>query len=207
SGVDARGRPRDPRGLDGATLARPRAHLRSRQVKAAYYQGRRQLDVREAPDPEPGPNEALVRVAACGICGTDQHIFQGDFFPTYPLIGGHEMAGEVVAIGAGVDNVGEGERVAVDPSIFCGYCFFCQRAQGNHCLHWYGIGVTRNGGFAEYVLAPRANIYPIGAMPYEQAAFIEPISCVVYGVKRLRIPVGANALIYGAGTIGLLMLQ
>jgi threonine dehydrogenase-like Zn-dependent dehydrogenase len=117
------------------------------------------------------------------------------------------MAGEVVAIGAEVDNVTEGERVAVDPSIFCGYCFFCQRAQGNHCLHWNGIGVTRNGGFAEYVLAPKANIYPIGAMPYEEAAFIEPISCVVYGMKRLRIPVGANALIYGAGTIGLLMLQ
>jgi threonine dehydrogenase-like Zn-dependent dehydrogenase len=97
--------------------------------------------------------------------------------------------------------------VAVDPSIFCGYCFFCQRAQGNHCLHWNGIGVTRNGGFAEYVLAPKSNIYPIGDMPYEEAAFIEPISCVVYGLKRLRIPVGANALIYGAGTIGLLMLQ
>ena len=176
-------------------------------MKAAFYEAPYKVDVHEAPRPQPGPHEVVVRVAACGICGTDQHIFQGDFFPTYPLIGGHEMAGEVVAVGAGVDNVREGERVAVDPSIFCGYCFFCQRAQGNHCLHWNGIGVTRNGGFAEYVLAPKANIYPIGAMPYEEAAFIEPISCVVYGLKRLRIPVGANALIYGAGTIGLLMLQ
>jgi 2-desacetyl-2-hydroxyethyl bacteriochlorophyllide A dehydrogenase len=176
-------------------------------MKAAFYEAPYKVDVRDAPRPQPGPHEVVVRVAACGICGTDQHIYQGDFFPTYPLIGGHEMAGEVVAIGADVDNVREGERVAVDPSIFCGYCFFCQRAQGNHCLHWNGIGVTRNGGFAEYVLAPKANIYPIGDMPYEEAAFIEPISCVVYGLKRLRIPVGANALIYGAGTIGLLMLQ
>lgn len=176
-------------------------------MKAAFYEAPHKVDVHEAPRPQPGTNEVVVRVAACGICGTDQHIFHGDFFPTYPLIGGHEMAGEVVAIGAGVDNVREGERVAVDPSVFCGYCFFCQRAQGNHCLHWNGIGVTRNGGFAEYVLAPKANIYPIGDMPYEYAAFIEPLSCVVYGMQRLRLPVGANALIYGAGTIGLTMLQ
>jgi D-arabinitol dehydrogenase (NADP+) len=178
-------------------------------VKAAYYQARRELDVREAPDPEPGPNEVLVRVAACGICGTDQHIYEGDFFPSYPLIGGHELAGEVVALGPqSVETVVRaGDRVAVDPSLFCGSCFFCQRAQGNHCLNWNAIGVTRDGGFAEYVVAPTANVYPVGEMPYEVAAFIEPISCVVYGLKRLRIPVGANALVYGVGAIGLLMLQ
>ena len=176
-------------------------------MKAAFYEAPFKVDVHEAPRPEPGPNEVVVRVCSCGLCGTDQHIFQGDFFPTYPLIGGHEMAGEVAAIGDGVDNVKTGERVAVDPSVFCGYCFFCQRAQGNHCLHWNAIGVTRNGGFAEYVLAPKANIYPIGDMSYEEAAFVEPISCVVYGLRRLKIPVGANAVIYGAGPIGLLMTQ
>jgi 2-desacetyl-2-hydroxyethyl bacteriochlorophyllide A dehydrogenase len=178
-------------------------------VRAAFYQARRELDVRDAPDPEPGPDEVLVRVAACGICGTDQHIYEGDFFPSYPLIGGHELAGEVVALGSqSVEPVVRaGDRVAVDPSLFCGSCFFCQRAQGNHCLHWNAIGVTRDGGFAEYVVAPTANVYPIGDMPYEVAAFIEPISCVVYGLQRLRIPVGANALVYGAGPIGLLMLQ
>lgn len=176
-------------------------------MKAAFYEARRRVSVHDTPRPEPGPDDVIVRVAACGICGTDQHIFEGDFFPTYPLIGGHEMAGEVVAVGDGVDTVKVGERVAVDPSIFCGYCFFCQRAQGNHCLNWNGIGVTRNGGFAEYVRAPKANIFPIGAMPYEVAAFVEPISCVVYGLQRLRIPVGHSTLIYGAGTIGLLMMQ
>jgi D-arabinitol dehydrogenase (NADP+) len=178
-------------------------------VKAAYYQARRELDVREAPDPNPGPNEVLVRVAACGICGTDQHIFDGDFFPSYPLIGGHELAGQLVALGpqSVETTLRVGDRVAVDPSLFCGSCFFCQRAQGNHCLNWIAIGVTRDGGFAEYVVAPTANVYPIGEMPYEVAAFIEPISCVVYGLQRLRIPVGANGLVYGAGPIGLLMLQ
>jgi 2-desacetyl-2-hydroxyethyl bacteriochlorophyllide A dehydrogenase len=178
-------------------------------VKAAYYQARRELAVREAPDPEPGANEVLIRVAACGICGTDQHIFDGDFFPSYPLIGGHELAGQVVAVGPQrVETVlREGDRVAVDPCVFCGSCFYCQRGQGNHCLNWNAIGVTRDGGFAEYVVAPTANVYPVGDMDYEVAAFIEPISCVVYGLQRLRVPVGANALIYGAGPIGLLMLQ
>jgi D-arabinitol dehydrogenase (NADP+) len=178
-------------------------------VKAAYYQARRELSIREAPDPEPGPNEVLVRVAACGICGTDQHIYEGEFFPSYPLIGGHELAGEVVALGPQKieTTLRPGDRVAVDPSLFCGTCFFCQRAQGNHCLNWNAIGVTRDGGFADYVVAPTANVYPVGNMDYEVAAFIEPISCVVYGLQRLRLPLGANALIYGAGPIGLLMLQ
>lgn len=176
-------------------------------MQAAFYDAPHKVSVRDAPTPQPGPDDVIVRIAACGICGTDQHIFEGDFFPTYPLIGGHEMAGEVLKIGADVETVRVGERVAVDPSVFCGYCFFCQRAQGNHCLNWNGIGVTRNGGFAEYVLAPKANIYPIGEMPYEVAAFVEPISCVVYGLRRLKISVGSNALIYGAGPIGLLMMQ
>ncbi|MFL5961397.1 MAG: zinc-dependent alcohol dehydrogenase family protein [Gaiellaceae bacterium] len=178
-------------------------------MKAAYYQARRELAIRDAPDPEPGPNEVLVRVAACGICGTDQHIYEGEFFPSYPLIGGHELAGEVVALGPQKIETAlrEGDRVAVDPSLFCGTCFFCQRAQGNHCLNWNAIGVTRDGGFADYVVAPTANVYPVGEMDYEVAAFIEPISCVVYGLQRLRLPLGANALIYGAGPIGLLMLQ
>ena len=176
-------------------------------MQAAFYEAPHTVGIRETPRPNPGPHDVVVRVAACGICGTDQHIFQGDFFPTYPLIGGHELAGEVVEIGSEVDTVRTGDRVAVDPGIFCGYCYFCQRAQGNHCLNWQAIGVTRNGGFAEYVVAPKANIYPIGDMPYEQAAFIEPISCVVYGLRRLKLPLGANAVIFGAGSIGLLMAQ
>jgi 2-desacetyl-2-hydroxyethyl bacteriochlorophyllide A dehydrogenase len=176
-------------------------------MKAAVYEAPYRVGVHDVARPEPGPDDVVVRVRACGICGTDQHIFQGDFFPSYPLIGGHEIAGEVEAVGAEVDTVEPGMRVAVDPSVFCGHCFFCQRQQGNHCLNWNAIGVTRNGGFAEHVIAPKSNVYAIGDMSYEQAAFIEPISCVVYGLQRLKIPIGANALIYGMGPIGLLMLQ
>jgi D-arabinitol dehydrogenase (NADP+) len=177
-------------------------------VKAAYYQARHELAVREAPDPEPGPKDVLIRVRATGICGTDQHIFDGDFGGPFPLIGGHEVAGDVVSVGPEVvDDIRVGQRVAINPNIFCGSCFYCQRGQVNHCLRWSAIGVTRDGGFADYVVAPVTNVYPVDDLDHEVAAFIEPISCVVYGLQRLRVPVGANALIYGAGPIGLLMMQ
>ena len=177
-------------------------------MKAAFYEARHEIAVHETAEPEPGPGEVLIRVRACGICGTDQHIYDGDFGGPLPMIGGHELAGDVVAVGPDMlGDVEVGQRVAVNPNLFCGSCFFCRRGQVNHCLRWSAIGVTRHGGFADYVVAPEANAYPIGDLDYESAAFIEPISCVVYGVKRLRVPVGANALIYGAGPIGLLMLQ
>jgi 2-desacetyl-2-hydroxyethyl bacteriochlorophyllide A dehydrogenase len=176
-------------------------------VKAAYYEAPHELAVREAPEPEPGPEDVLIRVAACGICGTDQHIYEGDFGGPLPLIGGHELVGEIVAVGAAMLERKPGERVAVNPNVFCGSCFYCQRGQVNHCLRWSAIGVTRDGGFADYVVAPETNVYSIGELDFETAAFIEPLSCVVYGLKRMRIPIGANALIYGAGPIGLLMLQ
>ncbi|OLE29656.1 MAG: hypothetical protein AUG43_05670 [Actinobacteria bacterium 13_1_20CM_3_68_10] len=177
-------------------------------MKAAYYEAVHEIDVREAPDPEPGPEDVLIRVHSCGICGTDQHIFDGDVGGPLPLIGGHELAGEVVSVGAEVpDDFPVGGRVAVEPNISCGSCFYCQRGQVNHCLRWSAIGVTRDGGFADYVVAPATNVYRVGEMDYEVAAFIEPLSCVVYGLKRLEIPLGANVLIYGAGPIGLLMLQ
>ena len=177
-------------------------------MKAAYYEAVHEIDVREAPDPEPGPEDVLIRVHSCGICGTDQHIFDGDVGGPLPLIGGHELAGEVVSVGAEVpDEFPVGGRVAVEPNISCGSCFYCQRGQVNHCLRWSAIGVTRDGGFADYVVAPATNVYRVGEMDYEVAAFIEPLSCVVYGLKRLEIPLGANVLIYGAGPIGLLMLQ
>jgi len=177
-------------------------------VKAAYYEALHEIVVRDAPEPEPGPKDVFVRVRACGICGTDQHIYDGDFGGPFPLIGGHELAGDVVAVGSEtLGDVRVGQRVAVNPNIFCGSCFYCRRGQVNHCLRWSAIGVTRDGGFADFVVAPESSVYDVGDLDYEVAAFIEPLSCVVYGVKRLRIPVGANALVYGAGPIGLLMLQ
>lgn len=166
--------------------------------------------VDEVPEPEPGPDEAIVRVGACGICGTDIHIIDGEFPPTvYPIIPGHEFGGEVVAVGTEVTGITVGDRVGVDPTLNCGACYYCQRGEGNLCERWNGVGVARQpGGFAECVALPGRTLYPLPAgMSYAAAALIEPISCVVRGFHRLQPQVGESYLIYGAGPMGLLNAQ
>jgi threonine dehydrogenase-like Zn-dependent dehydrogenase len=111
-------------------------------------------EVVEMADPTPGPDDVVVAVDACGICGTDIHIYDGDFAPTpYPIVPGHEFCGEVVAAGSDAD-VPEGRFAAVDPSLFCGRCSECRRGRGNLCRDWGAIGVTVDGAFAEYVRVP-----------------------------------------------------
>jgi 2-desacetyl-2-hydroxyethyl bacteriochlorophyllide A dehydrogenase len=176
-----------------------------------------QIRVGTMPDPTPRPHEVIVRVGACGICGTDLHIAGGEFPPTpYPIIPGHEFAGEVVAIGSDVSPdsstrgapLSIGTRVAVDPSLFCGSCAFCRTGHGNLCLNWGAIGDTVNGAFAEYVAVPAANAYVLSDnISYRQAALIEPISCAVHGIHRLAPKLGDTMLIVGAGTMGLILLQ
>src|SRR3954471_4060311 len=108
--------------------------------------------VESIPDPTPGPREVVVAVPACGICGTDLHIADGQFAPTLPVVPGHEFAGEVVAVGADVTEVRVGDQVAVDPSLYCHECYFCRRGRGNQCERWGGIGVTVSGAAAQYAL-------------------------------------------------------
>jgi len=168
------------------------------------------VHVTEMPDPAPGPDEVVVKVGACGICGTDIHVIDGEFPPTrYPIVIGHEFGGEVVAVGREVTGVKVGDRVGVDPTLNCGACYFCQRGMGNLCENWNGVGVGRsNGGFAEYVVLPARTVYPLPAgMADEAAALIEPVSCVVRGFHRLQPLVGESYLIYGAGPMGLLNAQ
>ena len=167
-----------------------------------------QASVREVPYPKPGPGEVTVKVEACGLCGTDVHIYKGEFLASYPIVPGHEFSGTVAEVGEGVTAWAVGDRVAADPNVFCGDCYFCKTDRGNHCLHWNGIGVTRNGAFAEYCVVPQANVYAMdSSLSYEEAAFIEPISCVVYGLRRLKPQQGDHALVFGAGPIGLLHSQ
>ncbi len=163
---------------------------------------------REVPAPEPRPGEVVVRVAACGVCGTDAHIFRGEYMAEYPIVGGHELAGTVAALGEGVEEWREGDRVAIDPNIFCGECYFCRSNRANHCLRLSGVGVTRDGGFAEYVSAPARNLYSVPeGISLEDAALIEPVSCVVYAIQRVRALAGSSALVFGAGPMGQLLLQ
>lgn len=165
--------------------------------------------VASVPDPSPSPGEVVVAVDACGLCGTDLHIYDGDFAPTpYPLTPGHEFCGEVVAVGAGVEHVREGDFAAVDPSLFCGHCDQCGRGRGNLCANWAAIGDTVDGAFAEYVTAPANNVYPLpDTVPRRWGTIVEPLSCAIHGMDRLPLGVGDDVLIYGAGTMGLLLGQ
>lgn len=168
------------------------------------------VTVESIADPTPGPREVIVAVAACGICGTDLHIADGEFPPTpYPIIPGHEFAGRIVARGAGVPgDWPEGARVAVDPSLFCGHCPVCRTGRGNLCANWNAIGDTVNGAFAEYVAVPAVNAYRIpDSVDDAQGALIEPLSCAVHGLRRLGPVLGQDVLLIGAGTMGLLLLQ
>jgi 2-desacetyl-2-hydroxyethyl bacteriochlorophyllide A dehydrogenase len=179
-------------------------------MRAVVWEEPGKLSVSEVPDPTPGHGELIVKVGACGICGTDVHIADGEFPPTpYPIVPGHEFAGQVVALGDGLPPEWRGgERVAVDPSLFCGHCPACHAGRGNLCANWNAIGDTVDGAFAEYVKVPAANAYLIpDAVSDQQGALIEPLSCAVHGMRRIGSVVGEDVLVMGAGTMGLLLMQ
>jgi 2-desacetyl-2-hydroxyethyl bacteriochlorophyllide A dehydrogenase len=167
---------------------------------------RGQVSVETVDDPTPGRREVVVEVAACGICGTDLHILDGEFAPTLPVIPGHEFSGRVVALGTDVTELAVGDPVAVDPSVYCNECHFCRQGRNNLCDRWAAIGVTMAGGAAEYAAVGNCFKLPDG-IRLEDAALIEPLSCAVRGYDVLPRRLAEHYLIYGAGTMGLMMLQ
>ncbi len=177
-------------------------------MKAAVIQAVGQVGVETVPDPTCGDREVIVEVAVVGICGTDLHILEGEFAPSLPIIPGHEFGGIIVEVGKRVSEFKVGDKVAVDPSLHCGECFYCKRGRGNLCENWGGIGVSISGGAAQYVAAPVKNLYLLPPqIALEDSALIEPLSCAVRGYDVLpRIP-GSNYLIYGSGTMGLMMME
>jgi 2-desacetyl-2-hydroxyethyl bacteriochlorophyllide A dehydrogenase len=177
-------------------------------MRAAIIEAPGKVSVETVPDPTPGPRDVLVKVAACGLCGTDLHILQGEFAPTLPIVPGHEFAGEIVALGSDVSELAVGDRVAVDPSLHCHECHYCRIGRGNLCERWNAIGVSKPGGAAEFAVAPVANCVRLpDHIDVHDAALIEPLSCAVRGYDVLSSTLGAQVLIYGSGTMGLMMLE
>ena len=172
------------------------------------------LEIADLPKPIPGPDEVLIRVAACGICGSDVHGYDGSTGRrSPPLVMGHEAAGTISAVGAGVHDYAVGDRVTFDSMISCGGCAFCLRGDNNLCDNRQVIGVAckefrREGAFAEYVAVPGRVLYRLPeAMTFPEAAMLEPASVALHAVRVTEVKDGDTALVVGAGMIGLLTLQ
>jgi len=178
-------------------------------MKAITFTGPDMIEVEAVPDPEPGPDQVVVAPAAVGLCGTDLHLLEGDLGSRWPVIPGHEFAGEVVAVGSRTgEQLHVGDAVAVDPSLYCGTCYYCRRARGNQCERWGSLGVTSPGAAAEFVCVPTANCVRLPEhVAVADATLIEPLACAVRGYDVLRASLAVHVLIYGAGTMGLMMLE
>jgi L-iditol 2-dehydrogenase len=177
-------------------------------MKALVVQRPKEASVADWEDPTPGEHDVVVAVASCGVCGTDRHIADGSYPARYPNVLGHEISGKVIAVGSGVDRVNQGDRVAVDPNIPDHECAACRRGDIHLCENLSAIGVTRAGGMAPKVLVPQSQVYRLPEkLSLEDAAFTEPLSCIVHGLERVKIQPGGTVAILGAGSIGLLAAQ
>jgi len=176
-------------------------------MKATTYQSLGEIRNSELAQPAPQAEEVLVRVHASGICHTDIDILHGRYGnSTFPLVPGHEYAGEIVALGDDVRNFKEGQRIVVDPNIHCGDCRACKKGLTNLCDNLGAYGVTQNGGFAEYSIVHQDNVVAIkDDLSYGTAALAEPVGCVLNGVDAIQTSSVDNALVFGAGPIGMLM--
>jgi L-iditol 2-dehydrogenase len=183
-------------------------------MKALLLSQYRHLEVADLPAPEPGPGEVLVRVAACGICGSDVHGYDGSSGRRIPpIVMGHEAAGTVRALGKGVDGLSQGDRVTVNSTIYCGSCAYCRRGELNLCDHRQVLGVScgdyrRTGAFAEFIVVPARVIYRLPeSLSFAEAAMLEAVTVALHAVSLVPNASGTSALVVGAGTIGLLVQQ
>lgn len=180
-------------------------------MKAAVFYGKEDLRVEEVDLREPEANEVVIKVEACGVCGTDRHIFDGaaGAAPTpAKTVLGHEFAGVVVKAGNAVKEISVGDRVCVDPNDMCGECYYCRQGQGHFCENMIGIGTTVHGGFAEYCTVKEKQVYKVpDSLSLEEAAMAEPVACCLHGIDLSDIKAGQTVMIIGGGTIGMIMMQ
>jgi len=183
-------------------------------MKALLLSQYRQLEITEMPCPEPGLGEVLVRVAACGICGSDVHGYDGSSGRRIPpIVMGHEAAGTIAALGSNVKGLAQGDRVTFDSTVYCGECSHCLRGDVNLCDRRQVLGVScgdyrRAGAFAEFVVVPARIVYRLPEnLSFAEAAMLEAVAVAIHAVSLVAVAKGSSALVLGAGTIGLLIQQ
>lgn len=181
------------------------------KMKALVLTAPKQLGLQQVDVREPAPDEILIRVKACGVCGTDLHMFHGDkgaFENSFPLIMGHEFSGIVVKSGAAAKKFKAGDHVAVDPNVYCGRCDSCLKGDVHFCENMIGIGTTIDGGFAEYCTVKERAAYGVPEdLPFEYAAMMEPVSCCLHGIDRSSIRPGDTVAVVGFGSIGQIIFE
>ena len=173
-------------------------------MRAAFIAGKEKIEVRDTEVPSPDAGEVLVRVRACGICGSDLHFYHG-VFPANPNISpGHEFAGEVVELGEGVGGFEPGQGVVIEPIRRCQECAFCRSGRYHLCPKHMLLGTFAPGGLAEHVSVPACTLYPLPEdLDFELGALVEPLAVAVHGVHLVDLTVGERVLVLGSGTIGL----
>lgn len=177
-------------------------------MRAVRLEAIGKLHLREVATPVPGPDDLLVRVEACGVCGTDRHLLLGEFPSTPPVTLGHEFCGIVEAVGADVSGIEPGMRITGDPNISCGRCDQCVAGRINLCRRLEALGIQRDGGFADRVLVPQRQAYVLpDNLPGTHGAFTEPLACCLHGIDLAAIRPGASVVVLGGGVIGLLVVQ
>ncbi len=175
---------------------------------AALFQNKNKLVLTEQKRPSIQPDEVLVKVSACGICGTDVKILAGVSHASPPVVLGHEFCGIIEKCARSVSGLSPGDYVSIDPNIYCGHCQFCRKGKTHLCANLTALGVDVNGGFAEYCAVPASQCYLLQPeTPNINAALAEPLSCALYGLQLADIQAGEHVLIIGGGLIGLIMLQ
>jgi len=175
---------------------------------AGVYRGPSQFNIEEFKLRPLLKNEILIKVHNCGICGTDFHIVEGKAPSQPPVILGHEYSGRIVEKDNGTNGFNIDDPVVINPNIHCGYCDYCKEGKVNHCKNLKALGVTQNGGFSQYSIVPASQVYRLPAdFSLQSAAFAEPLSCCIHGIKKASIKLGDKIAILGGGPIGLLMLQ
>ncbi len=178
------------------------------QMKAAVLLGPRKVEIRDVPTPQPERGEVLIRIREAGICGTDYALYSGKLTTKFPVVPGHEATGEVTAIGPEVKGLTLGQRVTVQPNLFCGKCSMCLKGMKNICLNKVRLGLDTDGVFAQYISVPEKNVWVLPEnLPFSVGTLIEPLSVALHGIEKCPPNPAEKVLVFGTGVIGLLFIQ